>query len=126
MSDGFNWVKIGNLPPDGQSVIPPGKVIKITVQGKELFFANQNGTYCAGASRCPHAGGLLHNGWLNEEGQLVCPFHRYCFDPVSGANAQRRRLLCANLPHRSAGRWDLYWVSGEERVEILVNKSMKA
>ena len=33
--------------------------------------------------RCPHAGGDLANGWI-DDGKLVCPWHNLPFDPGSG------------------------------------------
>ena len=33
---------------------------------------------------CPHAGGDLAQGWLDEQGCLVCPRHRWTFDLAAG------------------------------------------
>ena len=47
-------------------------------RGKEGLFA------CA--HKCPHAGGLLADGYLDVLGNIVCPLHRYRFDPTNGRN----------------------------------------
>ena len=35
---------------------------------------------------CPHAGGNLCEGWLDPLGRIVCPEHKYRFDPANGRN----------------------------------------
>lgn len=41
--------------------------------------------------RCPHQGGDLANGWV-DDGHVVCPWHNLPFDPASG------RSPCKSLP----------------------------
>lgn len=38
------------------------------------------------AAKCPHAGVPLCTGWLDAQGRIVCPEHKYRFDPVNGRN----------------------------------------
>ena len=35
-------------------------------------------------ARCPHAGGPLAGGFLDDNRQVVCPWHRFAFDPHTG------------------------------------------
>lgn len=48
-------------------------------------------TVIAMTRRCPHQGGDLANGWI-EDGNVVCPWHSLPFDPHSGKSA------CKTLP----------------------------
>ncbi len=38
------------------------------------------------ASKCPHAGGILSEGFIDTEGNIVCPIHRYKFNIITGRN----------------------------------------
>ncbi len=54
--------------------------------GKKLTVSRFNGVLFACAHKCPHAGGILADGYLNALGQITCPLHRYRFDPKNGRN----------------------------------------
>ena len=58
----------------------PGKVKEFTVGGKTLCVANIDGVICALGNECPHEGGRLSGG-IVEEGKVVCPWHGRCFGP---------------------------------------------
>lgn len=45
--------------------------------GTQLFACTQ---------KCPHAGGILADGYIDSTGNLVCPLHRYKFDSKNGRN----------------------------------------
>jgi nitrite reductase/ring-hydroxylating ferredoxin subunit len=79
-----NWYKIAeslaeiDFSADGLTQITAsGKVITVGLHQNKLFA-------CAG--KCPHAGGLLADGYIDESGNLVCPLHRYRFNPYNGRN----------------------------------------
>jgi 3-phenylpropionate/trans-cinnamate dioxygenase ferredoxin subunit len=38
------------------------------------------------SATCPHAGVALCTGWLDAMGRIVCPGHKYRFDPSNGRN----------------------------------------
>jgi len=49
-----------------------------------LCIANINGVIRALDNECPHRGGPLAEG-LIEDGKLICPWHAWSFDPATGA-----------------------------------------
>jgi nitrite reductase/ring-hydroxylating ferredoxin subunit len=53
------------------------KVIGLVRKGVQVF---------AFAAKCPHAGAPLCSGWLDAQGRIVCPDHKYRFDPANGRN----------------------------------------
>jgi nitrite reductase (NADH) small subunit len=68
----------------GQAELPErGQVKEFTAGGGTLCVANVDGVICALANVCPHRGGPLSGGMV-EEGKVVCPWHAWCFDPISG------------------------------------------
>ena len=63
--------------------IPPSKMKKVTVDGKEILIANVEGKYYVMGSKCTHRGGDLSKGSLS--GKVVkCPRHGAKFDVTTG------------------------------------------
>lgn len=56
------------------------------VNGKKICIGRHQDRYFAFAYKCPHAGGLLAQGFIDALGQVVCPLHRYRFNPQNGRN----------------------------------------
>ncbi len=52
---------------------------------EELVLCRLGGRLYATDSLCPHEGGRISEGPLQEGKFLFCPLHLYKFDPVSGA-----------------------------------------
>jgi len=67
-----------------QSELPQaGMVRDVTVAGRSLCVANVNGAICVLDGTCPHEGGPLGEGTI-ENGRVVCPWHSYAFDVHTG------------------------------------------
>src|SRR5580658_1202220 len=60
-----------------------GEVAEFTVQGRAFCVARVNGAIAVLDGVCPHEGGPLGEGSI-EDGRIVCPWHAYAFDPVTG------------------------------------------
>lgn len=58
----------------------------IEVNGKKITLAQFNSDCFAFAYKCPHAGGIMANGFLDAVGNVVCPLHRYKFSIDKGRN----------------------------------------
>lgn len=54
--------------------------------GKEICVGKMQDALFAFASRCPHAGGLLHEGCITGSGEVICPVHGYKFNIRNGYN----------------------------------------
>ncbi len=67
----------------GIGAIPVGRGKLIEVAGRQIALFNDNGTYQGIDDRCPHAGGSLSSGWI-EDGAVVCPLHRWRFRLTDG------------------------------------------
>ncbi len=64
---------------------------EFTVQGRALCVANIGGTIAVLDGVCPHEGGPLGEGII-EDGRIVCPWHAYAFDPRTGISPQDPEL----------------------------------
>lgn len=62
---------------------PDRKLYETKVEKKRLCLAHHQGKWHAMDARCPHANGPLADGKI-EEGQVICPWHRFGFDLKTG------------------------------------------
>ena len=60
-----------------------GRVMSVTAGHKGVCLARVDGKVCALDNKCPHQGGPLGEGSI-ENGWLRCPWHGWDFDPCSG------------------------------------------
>lgn len=54
------------------------------VSGQDIAIFNLNSQFFAVQNACPHRGGPLAEGSLDEEGVVICPWHGYSFDVRTG------------------------------------------
>ena len=50
------------------------------------------------AYKCPHAGGIMADGFIDALGNVVCPLHRYKFDMRNGRNVSGEGYYLKNWP----------------------------
>jgi len=58
----------------------------VEVHGKKITIAKFKDEFFAFAYKCPHAGGVMAEGFIDGLGNAVCPLHRYKFDLTTGRN----------------------------------------
>lgn len=63
--------------------LPEGRVKTVTAGHKGICLSHYNGKFSALDNRCPHQGGPLGEGSI-ENGLLRCPWHGWDFDPCTG------------------------------------------
>jgi nitrite reductase/ring-hydroxylating ferredoxin subunit len=80
---GFTWHKIEQI---SASFLADHKLTEVTVTGKRIGLLKRNNAIYAFTAACPHAGSPLCEGWLDAMGRIVCPEHKYRFDPANGRN----------------------------------------
>lgn len=64
--------------------LPPGRGRTVEIQGQKFSVWNVDGTFSALDDDCPHRGGPLGAGLL-EDGKVYCPLHGWAFDARTGA-----------------------------------------
>ncbi len=85
--------------------IPNGKALIVKgPDGREIGLFNAEGTIYALENVCPHMGGPLCEGDI-EEGLLTCPWHGWQFDIKTAA--------CENMPGEEATRVPIEIVGDE-------------
>jgi len=73
-----HWLKVLDLDE-----LPEGRVKTVTVGHKSLAMTHYNGQYGALDNRCPHQGGPLGEGSI-ENGLLRCPWHGWDYCALTG------------------------------------------
>ncbi|MGH9040404.1 MAG: thiamine pyrophosphate-binding protein [Acidimicrobiia bacterium] len=71
------WVQVD---PGG---LGEGRVTTVVAGGRALCVTRTAAGYGVLDNRCPHQGGPLGDGQI-ENGYVICPWHAYEYDPVSG------------------------------------------
>lgn len=75
------WIQVVKI-----GEIKPGRMRDFELlDGTMLGVANVDGVHRAFDATCPHRGGPLAGGWL-EQGELRCPWHGYRYQLATGGN----------------------------------------
>ena len=61
----------------------PG-VLVISIGKKRICIVRNRAGLFALSSKCPHQGAPLDHASVDEDDRLICPRHRFSFDPASG------------------------------------------
>lgn len=62
----------------GADEVPEGRARAVEVGGLRLAVYRRGDAFFALSARCPHAAGPMDRGWV-EDGEAVCPLHRWRF-----------------------------------------------
>ena len=76
----------------GVGEIEEGRAVAVEVDGLRIAVFRDRGSFHALLGRCPHAGGAMGHGWV-EDGEAVCPLHRWRFRLATGR--------CSTMPGES-------------------------
>lgn len=77
---GTSWHHLDEVPAEG-------RVMTAVVDGRSVALTRCGGTLGALENRCPHQGGPLGEGSI-ENGWLRCPWHGYDYHPTTGIPPQ--------------------------------------
>ena len=88
--------------------VPEGGAHAVEVAGLRLAIFRDGEMFHALLGRCPHAGGEMGRGWV-EDGEAVCPLHRWRFRLSTGR--------CTSVPGQSLHRFRCEVREGQVWVE---------
>lgn len=80
---GLSWHEVEALP---FSALAENQLTEASAGEKSIGLLRRGEQVFAFAAKCPHAGAPLCTGWLDAQGRIVCPDHKYRFDPANGRN----------------------------------------
>lgn len=93
---GKTWYKIASCKRD-LFRNSDGKT-EIIVDGKSICIFLIENTLYACAAKCPHAGGSLILGKIDEKAQVECPIHHYRFNLKNGYNSSGEGYYLTTWP----------------------------
>lgn len=99
MKSTLSWYKIAESREEIE--FSPNGMAELEVSGKKICLGLHRDTLFACTQKCPHAGGILADGYLDASGNLVCPLHRYRFDPRNGRNVSGEGYFLKTFPVES-------------------------
>jgi nitrite reductase/ring-hydroxylating ferredoxin subunit len=76
----------------------PNNIAVITVDDKTMCLGRHKQQLFAFAYKCPHAGGIMADGFIDVVGNVVCPVHRYKFNPQNGRNTSGEGYYLKHWP----------------------------
>ena len=81
----YNWYKVAESIAE---ITQRGErsSMEVTVAGRTICLQYYQQKLYACTAKCPHAGGRLAEGFMDNHGNIVCPLHRYCFNIKNGVN----------------------------------------
>src|SRR5258708_37062904 len=82
--------------------LPAGAMLDATIGEKSYVVCNVGGEFHAMDGQCPHPGGPLGQGGLHGT-TVVCPWHAWEFDWVSGRHDSNPALRLQTFPVKAHG-----------------------
>lgn len=91
-----NWHKIAESMDEIN--FQENGLTELEVNGKKLCVGLHHDQLFACTQKCPHAGGMLTDGYIDAVGNVVCPLHRYKYDPKTGRNTSGEGYYLKTFP----------------------------
>ena len=66
--------------------------------GKKICIGRFKESVFAFAYKCPHAGGIMADGFIDALGNVVCPLHRYKYSLENGRNVSGEGYFLKHWP----------------------------
>ena len=92
----YSWYKVA--ASEQEIIFNNNSIAEIQVNGKMMLLGRYLDNFFAFAYKCPHAGGLLSDGWIDAKGNVVCPVHGYRFNIENGRNVSGEGYLLKHWP----------------------------
>lgn len=99
----MTWHRIAAHP--NELSFAANQIAVVEADGKKLCIARFKDTYYSFSYKCPHASGIMADGFIDALGQVVCPLHRYRFNMQNGRNVSGEGYFLKTYPveHREDG-----------------------
>ena len=106
----YNWYRVARS--EQEIFFNTNNIAEVQVNGKTMSLGKYLNNFFAFAYKCPHAGGILTDGWIDAKGNVVCPVHGYRFNMANGRNVTGEGYVLKHWPVEN--RQDGIYVGMEE------------
>ena len=96
MAKQYTWHKIADHVSELD--FADNNIAVADANGKKICIGRYKDAVFAFAYKCPHAGGILAEGFIDALGNVVCPLHRYKYDMNNGRNVSGEGYYLSNWP----------------------------
>jgi len=90
------------IPVAKTNEIPTGSGKLVVLGFLEIALFRVDGAIYATSNVCPHQGASLAGGDL-KSGEIICPWHHWCFNVKDGTSPLNRRLRIKTYPVKQEG-----------------------
>jgi 3-phenylpropionate/trans-cinnamate dioxygenase ferredoxin subunit len=106
----YNWHKVADLETEIR--FNRNGIGIVEMDGKKICVAKFKNEWHAFAYNCPHAGGVMADGYIDLSGNIVCPIHGYKFGLQNG-RCKTTEGYCLKT-FRAESRKDGFFIGVEE------------
>lgn len=92
----YTWHKVADHIQE--IVFATNNIAVAEANGKKICIGKFNEQVFAFAFKCPHAGGILADGYIDALGNVVCPLHRYKYNMKNGHNVSGEGYYLKHWP----------------------------
>ena len=92
----YTWHKIAESA--GELNFGDNNLAIAEANGKKICIGQFKESLFAFAYKCPHAGGIIADGFIDALGNVVCPLHRYKYDMSNGRNVSGEGYYLKHWP----------------------------
>jgi 3-phenylpropionate/trans-cinnamate dioxygenase ferredoxin subunit len=86
----MDWIKIFDDPTAARQVLVNDRPQLVIIGAKRICLVLHNEKLLAVQDKCSHNGESLSKGTINYVGEVVCPWHGYRFNLVTGRESGER------------------------------------
>ncbi|MFN3840783.1 MAG: Rieske (2Fe-2S) protein [Cyclobacteriaceae bacterium] len=94
----MEWVKLFANEAEASARLMHGKPQLAIIHGKRICLVLYKHLFYAVQDRCTHNGESLSKGAVNHLGEIICPWHNYCFDLQTGRELSARSADLKTYP----------------------------
>ncbi|MDF2186819.1 Rieske 2Fe-2S domain-containing protein [Paraflavitalea sp. CAU 1676] len=92
----LNWHKVAE--GEAELILSETKIAVVEVKGKKICLGKYQEEWFGFAYKCPHASGIMQDGYIDALGNIVCPLHRYKFSVKNGRNTSGEGYFLKTYP----------------------------
>ncbi len=86
----MEWIKIFSTRKQAEERIPEDRPQLVIIGQTRICVVRHNQNFAAVQDSCSHNGESLSKGHVNYLGEIICPWHNYCFELNNGREIQGR------------------------------------